>query len=193
MALKICVLTSGRGSNFSAILDSIKSGGCAAEILCLITDNKDAKALGIAKQNKIPAHSLPRKDYASPKDFESAILSILNNYSPDLVVLAGYMRIIRSKELLQKYKIINIHPSLLPKYPGAHAQKDAFDAGEKESELTIHLVDESLDGGPILYAQKVDISDCKSSDEVSEKILAREHIAYPLVIDKISKGEIKLV
>jgi len=192
MALKICVLASGRGSNFSAIINSIKSKTCDAQILCLITDNSFAAALDIAAQNKIPAHALSRKDFASSEDFENEILLLLDKYSPDLVVLAGYMRIIRSKQILQKYKIINIHPSLLPKYPGAQAQKDAFLAGEKISGLTIHLVDESLDGGPIIYQQEVNISDCKSADEVSDKILSFEHKAYPSVIDKISKGEIKL-
>lgn len=192
MTLNICVLASGRGSNFLAIIDSIKKGECDAKISCLITDNSNAKAIEIARLNKIQAHILLRKDHSSSEDFDLVMLRILENYSVDLIVLAGYMRIIRSTELLRKYKIINIHPSLLPKYPGAHAQKDAFLAGEKVSGLTIHLVDKTLDGGPIIFQQEVDISDCKSAGEVSSKILEFEHKAYPLVINKLSLGEIKL-
>jgi phosphoribosylglycinamide formyltransferase-1 len=110
------------------------------------------------------------------------------------VVLAGYMRIIRSKELLSSYagRIINIHPSLLPKYPGAHAQADAFNAGEKTSGYTIHFVDESLDGGKIIYQEKVDISGCKSADEAAAKILEREHVGLPMIVGKFSQGKVKM-
>ncbi|PIT84165.1 phosphoribosylglycinamide formyltransferase [Candidatus Micrarchaeota archaeon CG10_big_fil_rev_8_21_14_0_10_45_29] len=194
MELPIVILASGRGSNFEAIANAIKEKRCDAKILALISDNPGAKALEIAKKQEIPSHVFERKNFSSSEEFDDALFSAVEEYSPQLIVLAGYMRIIRSKKVFEKYKnkIINIHPSLLPKYPGAHAQKDAFDAGEKESGLTIHIVDESLDGGPIIYQEKINISDCKSAAGVSEKILKREHMAYPAVIDKISKGIIKL-
>jgi phosphoribosylglycinamide formyltransferase-1 len=194
MALSLVVLASGRGSNFKAILDSIASGKCDAKVLALISDNPNAHALEIAKSASIPFHVVNRKDFQDPISFDDKILSIIDSYSPDLVILAGYMRILRSKKIFEKYKnrMLNIHPSLLPKYPGRFAQRDAFNAGEKISGLTIHIVDETLDGGPIIYQEKVDISGCKSAEEVASKILEREHIAYPMVIDKIAKGEIKL-
>jgi len=194
MTLSLVVLASGRGSNFQAILDAITARKCDAEVLALISDKADAPALEIARKNKIPSHILDKKNFADALAFDAELLRLIRLHSPDFVVLAGYMRILRSTEIFSAYKnrILNIHPSLLPKYPGAHAQADAFEAGEKVSGLTIHLVDETLDGGPALYAEKVDISDCKSADEVSAKILGREHVAYPRVIDEIAGGKIRI-
>jgi phosphoribosylglycinamide formyltransferase-1 len=103
------------------------------------------------------------------------------------------MKIIKSPALLGKYKgkMINIHPSLLPKYPGAHAQKDAFEAGEKESGYTVHHVDESLDGGRIIYQEKVDISGCANWEEAAGKILEKEHEGLPMIVGRFARGEIK--
>lgn len=189
MAVSLVVLASGRGSNFKAILDAISAGECDAKVLALISDNPAAPALQIAKEHGIVGHYIDPKEFAAREDFDDAIFALLESYKPDLVVLAGYMRIIKSKRLLSAYKghIINIHPSLLPKYPGAHAQKDAFDAGEKISGLTIHFVDETLDGGKIISQEKVDISKCNSADEVAAEILKHEHIAFPKIIDSFSK------
>jgi formyltetrahydrofolate-dependent phosphoribosylglycinamide formyltransferase len=252
MTLSLVVLASGRGSNLQAILSAIEAGTCAARVSALITDNPQAGAIAIAKAHHISVHIIDRALFSSSISHDEKILSLLDTLQPDLVLLAGYMRLIRSPNLLSSYagRILNIHPSLLPKYPGAHAQKDAFDAlvawratreafwprGTKASEealiaahrnhrpsgrwcpetsglegglaggasgasiagekffsgLTIHLVDASLDGGPILYQEKVDISDCHSSDEVAARILAREHAAYPLVLQKIATGKLKV-
>jgi len=194
MAINLAVFASGRGSNFKAILDAIKNKKCDAKVLCLISDNPNAQAINYAKEENIPVHIFERKNYSSAIEFDDAILEVLKKYNPDLIVLAGYMRLIRSKNFLDyfKNKIINIHPSLLPKYPGLEAQKQAFLANEKVSGLTIHIVNEKLDAGPILYQKKVDISGCKSAQEVADKILKYEHIAYPKVIDKIAKGKINL-
>ncbi len=194
MTLSIVVLASGRGSNFKAILNAIAAKKCDAKILALISDHADAPAISIAKKAGIPAHVVEKKDFSSPLAFDEKLLEIFFLYKPDFVVLAGYMRILRSPKIFTAYRnrILNIHPSLLPKYPGAHAQKDAFEAGEKISGLTIHLVDESLDAGPIIYAEKVDISSCRSAGEAADKILEHEHIAYPMVIDRLAKGKINL-
>ncbi len=194
MTISLVVLASGRGSNFEAILKAIEEKRCDARVLSLITDRADAPALDIAKKNGIPIHVVEKKNFPDALAFDAAILKVLDMRAPNLVVLAGYMRLLRHPDFFSKYRgrILNIHPSLLPKYPGAHAQKDAYDAGEKVSGLTIHLVDESLDGGPVLYREKVDISDCHSADEVSAKILLREHVAFPMVIDKIAKREISI-
>ncbi len=195
MTISLVVLASGRGSNFEAILKAIEAKTCDARVLALVSDKADAKALQIAYAYKIPVQIIEKKDFTGPLAFDEKLLAAIDSYSPDLVVLAGYMRLLRSPKIFAAYegRIINIHPSLLPKFPGAHAQADAFYAGEKISGLTIHVVDESLDGGPVIYSEKVDISDCKSADEVSEKILAREHIAYPRIIDEIAKGHCKQV
>lgn len=189
MPVTLVALASGRGSNFKAILDAIAEGTCNAKMLALISDNPDAMALDIARAHSIPAHYVNPAESSTREAFDDAILALIESYKPDLVVLAGYMRIIKSPKLLSTYKnrILNIHPSLLPKYPGAHAQEDAFNAGEKISGLTIHFVDETLDGGKIIHQEKVDISSCKSAEEVADAILAREHIAYPKVIGSLGK------
>jgi len=190
--ISIAVLASGRGSNFQSIIDGVKSGEVDAEIKVLITDNPEAKAIERAKQNGIPIEIIERKKFKTREEMDLEIKKILDRYKVELAVLAGYMRIIKGKELLEAYrnKIINIHPALLPAFMGTtDAQKEAFDYGVKISGLTIHFVDESVDAGPIIYQEAVDISDCKSADEVSQKILEREHEAYKKVIDLFSKGE----
>ena len=186
---KVVVLASGRGSDFQSIIDGVKSGSVPAQIAGLITDKPDAYAIQRANENGISAFAIPHKN---SDELDEGVLARLEALAPDLVVLAGYMRIIRSKKLLSRYsgRMINIHPSLLPKYPGAHAQKDAFEAGEKISGYTIHYVDESLDGGKIIKQEKVDISDCKSYEEAAAKILEREHAGLPEVVARFARGEI---
>ncbi len=190
MTVKIAVLASGRGSNFRAILDAIKSGECHAECRVLVTDNPEAKAIQFAKEHGIPVEIVDKTKYAKRAELDLHIKKTLDYYGAELVVLAGYMLLIKGKEFLLAYKnkIINIHPALLPAFPGDSAQKDAFEYGTKVSGLTIHFVDETLDGGAIIYQEAVDISDCQSVEEVSQKILACEHKAYPKVIDSFARG-----
>jgi len=187
---RIAVLASGRGSDFLSLVGAVKDGRLDAVIAGLVTDNPDAAAAKKAEENGIPAFFVP---HASREELDGGIMKKLAELEPDLVVLAGYMKVIKSRELLQRYagKMINIHPSLLPKYPGAHAQKDAFDAGEKVSGYTIHFVDESLDGGKILHQEKVDISGCKSAEEAAARILEREHVGLPYVVGKLARGEMR--
>lgn len=186
--IRVAVLASGRGSDFQSIIDGVKSGKVAAEIVGLITDNPEAQAIGRAEENGIPAFVVGHK---TREELDAGIFSRLKELSPDLVVLAGYMKVIKDAGLLSAYegRMINIHPSLLPKYPGSHAQKDAFDAGEKVSGYTIHYVDSTLDGGKIIYQEKVDISDCRSADEAAARILLREHVGLPMVIDMVARGK----
>jgi len=188
--IKVAVLASGRGSNFKAIEDAINAGRVDAEIKVLISNKPDAPAIGIAKQNKIPVEIVERKNFKTREEMDEKIKAILDTNRIELVVLAGYMVVLKGKKLLESYKgrIINIHPSLLPSFPGVDAQKQAFDYGAKISGVTIHLVDETLDAGPILYQEAVDISDCKSADEAALKILEVEHKAYAKVVDSFSKG-----
>jgi phosphoribosylglycinamide formyltransferase-1 len=187
---RVAVLASGRGSDFQSIIDANKKGEIDVEIVGLITDNPSAKAIERAMENGIPAFPI---NYSTREELDAKIKAKLDELEPDLVVLAGYMKIIKSKELLSKYRgrIINIHPSLLPKYPGAHAQKDAFEAGEKVSGYTIHFVDETLDGGEIIFQEEVDISHCKTWEEAAHAILEREHVGLPAIVGKFARGEIK--
>ncbi len=193
-AIPIAVLASGRGSNFAAILDEIDGGRCNASVKVLITNNPEALAIRIAESHKIPVELVDRKAFKSREDMDAHIKSVLDRYGVRLVVLAGYMLLLKGKPLFDSYRgrIINIHPALLPSFPGVDAQKQAFDYGAKVSGVTIHLVDESLDGGPILYQEAVDISDCMDAKEAAAKILKAEHKAYAKVIDSFSRGRYEI-
>lgn len=190
MTVKVAVLASGRGSNFKALIDAVESRSCDAQIQALITNNPDAPAITVAKQAGIPVEIVQRKDFPDRGSMDDRIKVILDKYGVELVVLAGYMLLLKGKKLLDAYKmrIINIHPALLPAFPGMDAQNQAFDYGARISGLTVHFVDENLDAGPVIYQEAVDISGCKSSGEVSKKILEREHAAYPMIVDSFSKG-----
>lgn len=189
--IRVGVLASGRGSDFQSIVDGVERGEVNADVVVLITDNPDAKALERARKHNIPAFCINPKDYPSREEHDRAIRRKLDEFKVDLVVLAGYMRLIKDKQFLRDYRgrIINIHPALLPSFPGTHAQKDAFEYGVKVSGYTIHFVDESLDAGPIIYQEAVDISDCKTAEEVAAKILEREHVGLPKIVDSFSKGK----
>jgi|GEM_PF-59780 len=186
---RVAVLASGRGSDFQSLIDAKSRGELDVEIVGLITDNPFAPAVARAKENGIPAFPIAHRDR---EELDLELRRQLDALSPDLVVLAGYMKIIRDRELLSAYagRIINIHPSLLPKYPGAHAQQDAFEAGEKVSGYTVHYVDASLDGGQIVYQEKVDISNCSTWQEAALRILEREHEGLPRVVGMFARGEI---
>lgn len=188
--IKVGVLASGRGSDFQSIIDGVKEGRVNADICVLMTDNPNALAIERAKNNGIPWHCIETKDFKTREEFDQAIRRKLDEYGADLVVLAGYMKIIKDKTFLKDYfgKMINIHPSLLPAFPGAHAQRDAFEYGANISGYTIFFVDEILDGGPIIYQEAVDISDCTNGDETAAKILKREHVGLPMIVDSFSKG-----
>ena len=188
---KIAVLASGRGSNFQAILKAIRSGKCDAEVKVLITNNYDAPVITIAREHGVPVELLERKKFKSREELDERIKDLLDQYGVDIAVLAGYMLLLKGRKLLEAYRhrIINIHPALLPCFPGVDAQKQAFEYGVKVSGLTIHFVDDSLDAGPIIYQEAVDISGCRDEEEITKMILAREHDAYAKVIDSFSKGK----
>ena len=188
--LKIAVLASGRGSNFQAILEAIKAGKCNAEVALFITNNPNSAAIEIVKNAHIETKILEPKTFSSRDLFELEIKRLLDEKHIQLVVLAGFMLLLTNKSLLQayKYKIINIHPSLLPSFPGKDAQKQAMAYGAKVSGVTIHFVDEGMDTGPIIFQQAVDISLCKNEKEISDKILNLEHDSYWRIINNFSKG-----
>jgi phosphoribosylglycinamide formyltransferase-1 len=190
MTVRVAVLASGRGTNFKALIEAVKEGRCDAQFRVLITNNPDAPAIAIAKQNGIPVEIVRRSSYATREEMDEGIRELLDRHGVDLVVLAGYMLLIKGRKLLEGYRnrIINIHPALLPAFPGVDAQKQAYDYGSRVSGLTIHFVDEHLDAGPVIYQEAIDISGCRSADEVARAILAREHEAYAKIVDSFSKG-----
>jgi phosphoribosylglycinamide formyltransferase-1 len=191
--IRVGVLASGRGSDFQSIIDGVESGRVNAEIAVLISDNPTAKALERARNHSIPAFCIDPKDCPSKEEHDRAIRKKLDEFKVDLVVLAGYMRFINDKKFLEDYRgrMINIHPALCPLFPGASPkpQTDAFNYGVKISGYTIHFVDETHDGGPIIYQEAVDISNCKNVEEVIAKIVEKEHVGLPMIVDFFSKGK----
>ncbi len=185
---KLAVLVSGRGSNLQAIIDSIEQDAPDIQLSIVISNVKDAPALKRAEKHGIetvfidPAASLDRKA------FDKAVIDKLKERSVDLICLAGYMRIL-GREFIQTFanRIINIHPSLLPAFPGLDAQKQAIDYGVKFSGCTVHFVDEGIDSGPIIMQTAVPVFDYDDEESLTQRILEQEHILYPKAIKLIAE------
>jgi len=189
--LKIGVLASGRGSNFQAIIDSIETGYIQARINVLITDNPKAFSLERAEKHGIEALVMPHKNYASREEYFRDITAELKKRDVELVVLAGFMRIV-GKPLLDAYpnKVMNIHPALLPSFPGLHGQKQANDYGVKISGCTVHFVDEGMDTGSIIIQAAVPVRDDDTEATLSERILKLEHKIFPEAIKLFAEGRV---
>ncbi|HOK41665.1 MAG TPA: phosphoribosylglycinamide formyltransferase [bacterium] len=188
MKIKLGVLASGRGSNFAAIINGIKNRNLDAEIKVLITDNKNANAINIAKENNIPVYYI-RYDKTNRIEFEKKSIRILKENNVELVLLAGFMRIL-TEYFINEYrnKILNIHPSLLPAFKGLNAQAQALKTGVKKTGCTVHIVDENLDGGPIIAQREVPIFVDDTVEILSERILKEEHKLYIEAIKIYIKG-----
>jgi phosphoribosylglycinamide formyltransferase-1 len=180
MAKRIVVVASGRGSNFQAIIESLQRGMIPAACVALVTDNPEAYAIERAEAAGIPVVVIDYAAFASRELYEQALLSALRNARPDLIVLAGYMRIL-GQAIVREYagKMINIHPALLPSFTGLHAQRQALLHGVKVAGCTVHFVDESLDGGPVILQRCVRVMDEDDEDTLAQRILIQEHIALP--------------
>ena len=186
---KLAVLVSGYGSNLQAIIDNIESNHLSADIALVLSNVKNAFALERGKKHGLETIFLDPKVFANRDDYENKMIEILQSKSIDLICLAGFMRIL-SKKFIQTFpkKIINIHPSLLPAFPGLNVQKKALEYGVKFSGCTVHFVNEEVDGGPIILQSAVPILDEDNTESLSERILEQEHIIYPeaikLIIEK---------
>jgi phosphoribosylglycinamide formyltransferase-1 len=189
--LKIGVLASGRGSNFQAIIDSIEAGFIRAQISVLITDNPEAFSIKRAEKHGIESLVMRPKDYGSRDEYFTAIALELKNRGIGLVVLAGFMRIV-GRPLLDAYpnSVMNIHPALLPSFPGLHGQKQANDYGVKISGCTVHFVDEGMDTGPIIIQAAVPAKDDDTEEMLSERILKLEHKIFPEAIKLFAEGRL---
>lgn len=190
----IAVLASGRGSNLQSIIDKLHSKkDINIEIRCVISDNKDAYALKRAQKVNIPLYLVDKTLYNNRKDQEQTIKTIIDDYNIDLIVLAGYMKVLSSDFVdYYKNKIINIHPSLLPSFPGLDAQKQAVDYGVKISGCTVHFVDKGVDSGPIIKQKAVTVNQNDTSDSLSKKILKKEHKLLPEVIKDIANEKVTI-
>jgi phosphoribosylglycinamide formyltransferase-1 len=191
--LKIGVLASGRGSNFQAIIDAIETGHIQARIVMLITDNPEAFSLERAKKHGIDYLVMRPKSYGSRDEYFSCIASELKKRDVGLVVLAGFMRIV-GRPLLEAYpnRVMNIHPALLPSFPGLHGQKQALDYGVKMSGCTVHFVDEGMDTGPIIIQAAVPVMYEDTEETLAARVLKLEHKIFPEAIKLFSEGRIEI-
>lgn len=191
--LKIGVLASGRGSNFQVIVDQIEAGRIPAKIEILIVDNPEAYAIERAKKHGIPYLYINPKEFKTKEAFYEKIRDELLSRGVELVVLAGFMRIVK-KPLLDAFpnRIMNIHPSLLPSFPGLHGQKQAVDYGVRISGCTVHFVDEGVDSGPIIIQAAVPVHPDDTEEILSERILKLEHKIFPEAIRLFAEGRLEV-
>jgi phosphoribosylglycinamide formyltransferase 1 len=189
---KLGILLSGRGSNFEAIADSIQAGRLQAEIAIVISNRADAPGLESARRRSLNARLIPSKGRVR-EEHDAEVVAALREAQVDLICLAGYMRLL-SADFIRAFpnRIINIHPSLLPAFPGMEAQKQALEYGVKISGCTVHFVDEHLDHGPIILQKIVPVLDGDDVHSLSARILEQEHIAYSEAIALMLSGEVEV-
>jgi phosphoribosylglycinamide formyltransferase 1 len=175
---KLAILLSGRGSNFIAIREAIRRGDLDAEISCVISNFEDAAGLNCAREFGLTAICLPSRGIER-KEYDRILVKTLRSFEPALICLAGFMRIL-SPEILKEYpsRILNIHPALLPSFPGLHAQRQALQYGVKVSGCTVHIADEGVDTGPIVLQRAVDLLEGDTEESLSARILEQEHQIY---------------
>ena len=189
--LRLGVLASGGGTNLQAIIDRCQDGSIDAEIAVVITNNPGAGALDRADMAGIPTLCINHRDFSQREDFDKAVVGALQDSGVELVVLAGFMRII-TQTFIDAYpnRIINIHPALLPAFPGLHVQQQAIDYGARFSGCTVHFVDGGVDTGPIIIQAVVPIHPEDTADDLAARILEQEHKIYPRAIQLISEGRV---
>ena len=189
--LKLGVLISGSGSNLQSIIDHIEKGILPAQIKVVVSNNPQAYGLTRAKKHGISCAVLNHQDFSSREDFDSELIRILKDAGVDLIVLAGFMRILTGSFLRAfDQKIINIHPALLPAFPGTHVQQKAIDYGVKFSGCTVHFVDEGVDTGPIIIQSVVPVYPDDTAETLAARILKEEHKIYPQAIRYFAKNQI---
>ncbi|MDH2434911.1 phosphoribosylglycinamide formyltransferase [Pokkaliibacter sp. MBI-7] len=181
---RLVVLISGSGSNLQAILDYLAQGTCPAQVTAVISNKSDAYGLERARNAGIPTFSLSHKDFSSREAFDAELMALIDTQRPDLVILAGFMRIL-TPEFTRHYsgRLFNIHPSLLPKYKGLHTHQRAIEAGDKLHGATVHFVTEELDGGPLIIQGQLDINSEDNPDSLAQRVHILEHQIYPMAVD----------
>ena len=190
--MRAVILISGDGSNLQSLIDNAKN--IDLEICSVISNKEDAFGLKRAKRANITAHFVDPNLYKSREDFDKKLITIIDELDISLIVLAGYMRIL-SSDFIHHFsgKILNIHPSLLPKFPGLNTHRKAIDAKEKYHGATVHFATEELDGGPIISQEIVEIDPIDTEHSLAQKVLEKEHILYPRVIHWYTQNRLKLI
>jgi len=183
MTSRIVVLISGSGTNLQAIIDACKIEDYPGEVVGVISNIPTAYGLTRAKDANIETSTLSHKDFDSREDYDQSLVKVIDQYQPDVIVLAGFMRIL-TPAFVQHFqgKLLNIHPSLLPKYQGLNTHQRAIDAGDREHGVSVHYVTEELDGGPVILQAKVPIFDGDTAEDLASRVHEQEHRIYPLVV-----------
>jgi phosphoribosylglycinamide formyltransferase-1 len=189
--IKIGVLVSGNGSNLQSIIDRIEAGGLNARIVCVISNKPDAFALTRAARHDIPAIILENRSFANRREYDAALVKTLADHEVELVILAGFMRIL-SEVMVSAFPnaIMNIHPALLPAFPGIHAQKQALDYGVRFSGCTVHYVDCGTDTGPVILQAVVPVEQDDTEESLSARIQMQEHRTFPEAVRLFCEGKI---
>ncbi|MBL0848864.1 MAG: phosphoribosylglycinamide formyltransferase [Candidatus Liberibacter ctenarytainae] len=187
----IVIMISGEGTNMLSLIHATKRTNYPAKVIGVISDNPNAQGLNKAQKENISTYLIPYKDYLSKEEHENAILTQLISLKPDLICLAGYMRLL-SKNFIKSYKdkILNIHPSLLPLFPGLHTHRRALQAGIKITGCTVHTVTEEMDEGPIIAQSAIPIAPDETEKSLSQRVLSLEHLLYPLALEYVILGKI---
>ncbi|MDQ0562104.1 phosphoribosylglycinamide formyltransferase-1 [Rhizobium mesoamericanum] len=190
---RVVVFISGGGSNMMALVAAARAADYPAEIVGVISDKADAGGLAKAAAEGIPTFAFARKDYASKEAHEEAIFAALDQLSPDILCLAGYMRLLTGT-FIQRYegRMINIHPSLLPLFPGLHTHQRAIDAGMRIAGCTVHFVTEGMDEGPVIGQAAVPVLSSDDADSLAARVLTVEHQLYPQALRLFAQGKVKM-
>lgn len=190
---RVVAFISGGGSNMLALVKAAQASDFPAEIVAVFSDKADAGGLAKAEALGIPARAFLRKDFASKEAHEAAILDALDALSPDLICLAGYMRLL-SGAFINRYegRILNIHPSLLPLFPGLHTHQRAIDAGMRLAGCTVHFVTEGMDEGPVIAQAAVPVLPGDTADTLAARVLTVEHKSYPLALRLVAEGKVRM-
>ena len=189
----VVVLLSGTGSNLQALIDSTRTGDSPVRIAAVISNRSDAYGLQRARDAGIDTRSLDHKAFDGREAFDSALIELIDTFNPKLVVLAGFMRIL-SADFVRHYegRLLNIHPSLLPKYKGMHTHQRALDAGDSEHGCSVHFVTEELDGGPLVVQAVVPVESDDSAQTLAQRVHTQEHRIYPLAVRWFAEGRLIL-
>lgn len=191
--LPVVVLVSGRGSNLRAIDARIAAGELPARILAVLSDREDAAALAWAAERGLATGAVPQRQYADRAAFDAALGNVIAGYAPALVVLAGFMRILGG-HVVERFagRMLNIHPSLLPKYPGLHTHRRVLEAGDAEHGASVHFVTTELDGGPVVLQARVPVLPGDDEAMLAQRVLVQEHRIYPLAIRWFAEGRLRV-
>ena len=189
----IVILISGRGSNMEALLAAVVRGELPVRIAAVISNRPDAKGLETAAAQGVPTAVVDHKGYAGREAFDAALAACIDGYAPDLVVLAGFMRIL-TEDFVRHYegRLLNIHPSLLPSFPGLHTHQRALEEGVRIHGCTVHFVTPALDHGPVVVQAAVPVLDSDDEAALAARVLQQEHIVYPLAVRWFAEGRVRL-